>query len=129
MTTMTPLLPSTILHGAAAVIRARGWTQEDWVEPTPDEHDEETCGVCILAAINIAAGQDPSATLTGAALDAAMVLAEYLGLAHLLADVVNVHEAFVDVIGNGWNDTPDRTEDEVVHALRQAALKAQEAGR
>jgi len=136
MTTPTTLLPSTVLDSAADLVDLRGLQKDDWIQPAPssvdagfDAYDETTCPVCLLAAINIAAGRHHTEPLSGVTLDAAEAVAAFLGLDHLLADADDVHEKFVEVLGNGWNDHPFRTKEQVVNTLRQAARQEREAGR
>jgi hypothetical protein len=114
-----------ILTGAATLIEELGWTQGDWTEN--GWNDTRPCPICVLAALNLAAGRDPSATITGIVFAAACALATHLGLAHLLTGD-DVHEALIEVLGSGWNDDHARTQDEVVQALRAAAASQREAG-
>jgi hypothetical protein len=129
--TATSLKPSSILGRAADLVDTRGLSKDDWINPSRDGAyvDETACPVCLLAAINIAAGRDPWAPLDGIVLDAAEAVAAFLGLDHLLVDADCPHEKFIDVLGAGWNDVPDRGKDEVVQVLRGAARREREAGR
>jgi hypothetical protein len=104
-----------ILTKAAGVIETRGWFQGDYIPPGGDR---AICPVCVLAALNVAAGfppdGDPNAgsDVTGPAADAAGELVDWLsGLS-------------VDT----WNDAPERTKEEVTTALRECAAELSKAG-
>lgn len=105
-----------ILLKAANVIEARGWHQGSYI---PNMADKATCPVCVLAAINVARGLPPDCMYDpyapGPAYEAAFEFAGWLGL-------LNVPEV-VDTVGEGWNDAPGRTADEVTSALRECAAE------
>ncbi|MCP2339229.1 DUF6197 family protein [Actinomadura rupiterrae] len=117
---------SEILLRAAEVIETRGWHQGTWF-PDPLERKaagwtRDTCPVCVLAAINIGAGNrtdfstsfyDWEDVPTDPAYVAAVALADWLSL--------DLDGDLLDVVGQGWNDHPDRTQEEVTAALRCAA--------
>jgi hypothetical protein len=119
-------LPSEILTRAAVILTERGWTQGDWSNPTGTD---QPCSVCILAALNLAAGRDADDRINGLVADAADAVAAILGLDHLVADAIDLHDTFVDVLGAGWNDDHGRTANEVIRVLRAAAVSEREAGR
>jgi len=106
---------SETLYKAADHIERRGWHQgyfwpgeKEAFEPPYVEGDP----CCALGAIAVVENRDPVHETT-AAMD---YLAEHLGykMAAFVAD---------------WNDMGSRTKDEVLAALRGAALRAEKAGR
>jgi hypothetical protein len=103
-----------ILTKAAEVIETRGWHQGDFVPPNTDP---ETAPVCVMAAINVAAGMRPNGYRSGA-MPADDVDALYAARRALGARVAD------DIVA--WNDQEGRTRDEVTTALRECAanLKA-----
>lgn len=117
-----PVLVSEILSKAADLIDKPGaWTQEEFAKAEDGTHwieDEEAfdgavCW-CALGAVAVATNENPwsiwgSETLAGKAQFA-------------LTEVVGFPVA-------GWNDAPERTQAEVVAALREAARIEAEAGR
>lgn len=130
--TSTTFTPSTVLARAADIVDTRGLCKDDWITPGnqfEDDYDEDTCPVCVLAAINLATDRYHAEPLSDVTLDAAEAVAAFLDLDHLLVDADSPHEKFVEVLGTGWNDNPFRTKDEVVHVLRVAAKREREAGR
>ncbi|HEY1243263.1 MAG TPA: hypothetical protein VGF29_00395 [Hyphomicrobiaceae bacterium] len=112
---------SEILFKAADVIVQRGWWNKGWM---PDGENPRTCPVCVLAAINVAAGRNPDAGiyLDPAAEDAALALAIHLGEE---ADEFSVTE----IVGETWNDGTCETAEQAISALREAAQAEAEAGR
>lgn len=112
-----------ILNKAADVIETRGWHRGSF---TPDgtlenPTDPKTCPVCVLGAINVAAGRAAELDLTdrGTAQAAAEQLAAYLGLTYRL-----YRYTLVEVLGDEWNDSAAADEAEVITALREAAKAA-----
>lgn len=109
---MADLIPD-ILMKAAEVIETRGWHQGYYM---PAGTSRATCPVCVLGAINVAAGYPPDGSpdertdVAGPAEDATKALIEHLGGLH--ADT--------------WNDALGRTAEQVTTALREcaASLKA-----
>ena len=96
-----------ILDRAADLIEPEGaWTQMDW-------GNREDC-FCMLGAVAYAAGIDPDSPWSGnPACEARVPLTEVIGV-----PIFELTE---------WNDTPGRTQAEVVAKLREAAAKAREA--
>lgn len=98
----------------AAELVDRGWAQRDSALDSCGKivspHDLKATCFCALGAIRRATGADPDSTLT---VDAVRTLANYLGPVHFdgLQDVVR------------WNDSHKRTKQEVVYALKAAALQ------
>lgn len=88
-----------ILRKAADVIRERGWHQGDYEGPGG--------GVCAEGAINVVCNGTPNES-GETAHKARVVLA-----------------SFLNNIINSWNDAPDRTVDEVIAALEEAAKRAE----
>lgn len=115
-----------LLDKAAAVIEQRGWHQGGYM-PSFSDADPLTCPVCVLAAINVAAGHDPDEGFEFAddRQDAAIALADYLGLGESL-DNYEV-EGIENVIGNDWNDQTATSAEQVTTALREAARIAGDA--
>jgi hypothetical protein len=119
---MTRTLDETpiILTAAAEIVESRGHHKGSYVPERLTWAEQETCPVCTVAALNIAAGGPP--TLLGSkAIDAARALADHLGL-----DISGYngpeHAALLHHIGR-WNDHPARTVDQVINALRAAAAE------
>lgn len=116
---MNPIPIPDLLDKAAGVIEVRGWHQGGYM---PDlVADRDTNPVCVLAAINVACGQDPVTDLYGASVDdaairAAAAFADHLGLG-LLYSPIDV----VDQVGETWNDEDGRTAEQVTTALRECA--------
>jgi hypothetical protein len=109
-----------ILDKAADILDENGLHQGDYVyTPQEDEVDltPDTCPVCVLGAINLAAGRrvdEEDWTTPSPARTAAMALAAHLRLDVSYGDIV-------EVLGIGWSDADGRTTDEAVEALRGAA--------
>lgn len=105
---------SETLYKAAEHIEVHGWHQGYyWPHPDlslePPYIDGDPC--CALGAISVVEGSDPVIEATPAMEE----LALYLGMnTVLVAD---------------WNDMGYRTKEEVLAALRGAALRAEKAGR
>ncbi|GAA2092469.1 DUF6197 family protein [Actinomadura alba] len=113
-----------LLDKAADVLTERGWHRGGWL-PLGRDVDVNTCNVCVLAAINVAAGASPWRDFEEEntdTFDAAIALAEHLG-----HEPMEDHEDIAEVIGNQWNDDQTRTAEDVITALREAA--AAERGR
>jgi hypothetical protein len=104
---------SQILDGAAEVIKTRGWHQGGFVPKGTPKELLGTCPVCVIAAINVACGLDPTEPIGGEAGRAAAALADYLGL--------DEDQQLTGELGDFWNDHPERTADEVIYALRACA--------
>ncbi|MCW2938472.1 MAG: hypothetical protein JWN00_1457 [Actinomycetia bacterium] len=109
-----------ILLKAADVIEARGHHRGDYA-PSDTRSDLRTCPVCVLAAINVATNHHPVTDFFNYGMDepeaqAAAALAKHLGL----AECITPHE-LTDVVGEEWNDAPDRTAEQVTAALRECA--------
>lgn len=111
-----------ILTKAAEVIEERGWYQGGFM-PSLTDMDPADLPVCVLAAINVAADHDPDEGFgpAGDRQDAALALAEHLGLRAALDDFEE--EGIENVIGNDWNDRPERTAEQVTAALRECAAE------
>lgn len=119
------MTPAEVLARAADVIEERGWNRFGYV---PDDADESNCPVCVLAAINVAAGRAPTAGFFSSgtmalAQQAAEVLADYLGMPEQARTL-----GVVDAIGEHWNDHLAGTETQVVTTLRAAAAEYAGAG-
>lgn len=122
---------SEILDKAADVIDRNGWIKGDWYEPEERGDAPEDCPVCAGAAINIALEYAPDFDHDdvdvddGAAADAfsallRQVVFETRGAPtprNLIQDIAY------------WNDEDERTEDQVLAALRAAAEAERSAGR
>lgn len=118
-----------ILRKAADVIETRGWNQGGYM-PSFSGVDPRTCPVCVLAAINVAAGREPYEDFTsGDSLLAALVLADFLGLG--LGNDVESHEegGIENVVGNDWNDCTATSAEQVTKALRECAAELTEAAK
>lgn len=108
---------SEILFAAAALIEPEGaWTQGYYARGRsgrPVRNKKSATCFCALGAINVAAGNAPDndARTPQRALEAV--------LRDGRVDIFDVPE---------WNDTPGRTQAEVVAKLREAAEKAREQG-
>lgn len=118
------MLTSEILDKAADHIERFGWWQGSFIPDDMDETDEFDCEVCVLGAINVAAGARPGEVLEGVRSEAAFVLAKRLGLA---TDAQRLGLAVT--VGDGWNDAAGRTAEQVIAELRAAAASEREAGR
>lgn len=109
-----------ILLKAADVIEIRGWHQGGYM-PSFSDVDTATCPVCVLAALNVAAGAVPDEGFDAASdrQDAAFALADFLGL----GGEVDSHEVdgIETVIGNEWNDETATSAEQVTTALRECA--------
>lgn len=97
------MTPAEVLNRAADEIETRGHFKGMLGH---DPYAPETCRVCLYGALNAARTGDPFADDTTAVPESALF--EVLGL-NTTADLVD------------WNDDPDRTADEVVAVLREAA--------
>lgn len=106
---------SETLYRAAEHIETYGWHQgyywphSDRLSIEPPYIDGDPC--CALGAIAVVEGADPTIDTTGAMEE----LADYVG--ETPAGVAD------------WNDAGSRTKEEVLAALRGAALRAERAGR
>ena len=111
---------SETLYKAAEHIEAHGWYQgyywphpKDRIEPPYVQGDP----CCALGAIAVVEDSDPMYDT-----DAMKELADYLGIGVGL--ILGKSAGVAD-----WNDTAGRTKEEVLAALRGAALRAEKAGR
>lgn len=113
---------------AARILEDEGWCQGDYTRPEDDQPGR--CRLCLLAAIALAAGGRPDEwELRAETPDEAFVH----GVMQRVAVAVGVHvgvfrpgeipfeEDLGERLGDGWNDDPERTADQVVRALRGAA--------
>ena len=100
-----------VLERAADLIGRNGWTQDAFGEPGGCH--------CVRGAIAEIAGIDPRESRH----DAETVLAEHI-LGHPIPRLSCAGSVLVR-----WNDTPGRTQSEVVAKLREAAAKAREEGK
>lgn len=101
---------SDVLLDAASYIETNGWMQQGWgPEGVLTNRERWTCACALNAIKRVVEGGDPE--------PAGVALARYLGLAQ-------EHHAFTVYVGAvaEWNDHKDRTVDDVVDALRGAAL-------
>ena len=109
---------SETLYKAAEHIEVHGWYQgyfwphEGLGDPPYTQGDP----CCALGAISVVEDSDPVQHDTPAMRE----LADYLGAKDPLGGSAPVAE---------WNDTPLRTKEEVLAALRGAALRAERAGK
>lgn len=104
-----------ILLKAAEILKVRGWNSNGWV----GDGDPSACPVCVVAAINLAAGyrfdHNPEADLDTVV--ATNALAGHLGIdkgdmwAH----------GPTDALGDHWNDKVATSAEQVIGALRAAA--------
>jgi hypothetical protein len=109
---------ATRLTQAAAHIAEHGWCRGDWHTPL-DGVPSNKSPACAFGAIKIACGGDPDdLTIPAEAEQAAAALCDHLGLT--VRDLDCPIEAYGEVIG-GWQDTPERTAQQVIDALRAAA--------
>lgn len=110
-----------ILNKAAEVIETRGWHQGGYM---PYGDDTSTCPVCVLAAINIAAGHHPETDFeighpTGdPARQAAEEFADHLGIGEQLQ-----YYSVTEVIGEQWNDHDASSAEQVIAELRATAAE------
>lgn len=116
---------SQLLERAAQVLDERGWHRFGF---TPDGVGGiylDTCAVCVLGAINVAAGNPPDWEFHrgGPASDAAVRFAGRLGL-----EGVDRYDV-VDLVGDYWNDVVCIDGEQAIETLRAAAQAEREAGR
>ena len=128
------LTPAALLHGAAVYLHRHGWTQGEVFDlvggPDPDTAiiDDENIGplwpkACAVGAINMAgygrcmltADTEPTDDEARPVIRALRVFA-----ATIDPDYDPCETSAVDVIGD-WNDAEDRTRDDVIQALHDAA--------
>lgn len=108
------MLVSEILDKAADLIEPEGaWTQDAWfLTKTGKETQSKAHAACMCA-------------------EGAIAVAAKVKAVHVWK--TPAYEALAAIIGNGdiaeWNDAHERTQQEVVTALREAARKEREAGR
>lgn len=113
---------------AARILDDEGWCQGDYTKAEGEQPGR--CRLCLLAAISLAAGGRPDEwELRAETPDDAFVH----GLMQRVAVAVGVHvgvfrpgeipmeEDLPTRLGDGWNDDPVRTADQVIRALREAA--------
>lgn len=112
---LPPTTASTVLSAAADLIDATGWTQGELarnqdgdgvIESSPD-------AVCFCA--------------SGAVWRASDSIADFRRRDAVAGRALRALSSMVGVVPD-WNDAPNRTQSEVVTALRQAAEKAREQG-
>ncbi|MEU5477528.1 DUF6197 family protein [Streptomyces mirabilis] len=112
---------------AAEVIRTNGHYKGAYFEPSPESGVGITpaaaeCRVCIAGALSIAISGDPLPDR-----DANPERGQYDAIAGRLADLIHIEgDPLLDPVGRlaAWNDTDDRTADDVIAALEQAAKAA-----
>lgn len=109
---------------AADVIRTNGHYKGAYFEPSPESGVGVTpspseCAVCIAGALSIAISGDPTPDR-----DANPDREHYDVIAGRLADLIHAEgDPLLAPVGRlaGWNDMPERTTDDVIAALEQAA--------
>jgi len=116
---------SEVLDGAADVVERNGWIKGQWYDEPEMPRSPLLCKVCALGAINVAGGQRPDKPLDGEQRGAALALARHLGFTDATIDDFGV----VRLVGETWNDTIARSDDEVIAELRATAAAEREAGR
>lgn len=116
-----------ILTKAIPVIKTRGWHRGDWTDALTDE-DLDTCRVCILAAVNVAAGRLPDAMFNDYddRAGAVWALVDHLGLSDRLGDDDEISEA-VYAIGDYWNDEVATSAEQVISVLSACAAEQDDA--
>jgi hypothetical protein len=98
--------PDEVLNTAADLLERDGWTQKRMYD-------------------------DGTRCMVGAMLCAATGIESYVRMSDFTEDQLNVYQegrqTVVELLGSfmltGWNDTPGRTQEEVVQVLRDAAVK------
>lgn len=113
-----PLDLEDVLRQAAEVLEVNGWFRGDFYD-TDWPGSSYEAPVCALGAIRVAAGEPPAFDNV-VAKDAAAWLAEHVD--PTAVDCTDV-AAVAGLVGF-WNDAPERTVDEVLTALREAADQA-----
>jgi hypothetical protein len=117
--------PAAILLKAANVIKMRGWWQNGFIPDDAERYriDLDTCPVCVLAAINVAADHAPDDIYDpddeDERTDAAIALAKHLDL----TDAIRDGDALVYAIGDQWNDKVAESAEQVITALRECAAE------
>jgi hypothetical protein len=106
---------SAALSNAADIVQ-RGWTQRRYWAPGKDF---EPC-YCLLGALNHARAKFSNN------LSECDSLYKYV---HKAINEIDVSNAYKWRPLSGWNDSPDRTQDEVVAVLRRAADLARDDGK
>jgi hypothetical protein len=112
---------------AAEVIRTNGHYKGAYFEPSPESGvgilpAPTECPVCIAGALSIAISGQPTPDR-----DASPERAHYDVIAGRLADAMGIEgDPTLEPVGRlaGWNDVDDRTADDVIAALEQAAKEA-----
>jgi hypothetical protein len=131
VTTATKLTVPALLDGAVDVIGTRGFHQDSY-RPRAAYDDPRllgTCPLCVLAAISVAAGEDPAGGPSPVTLPAMVALAEHLEIDLSPYDTYHaLRDAVVELVG-AWNDAPERGRDDVIAALRGAAEAEREGER
>lgn len=131
---MSTLKPSEILDKAADHIERHGWIQNDWYLADLGRPVSE-CAACGGGAINIVAGLDPCGEDDPECYDDATITA-------LEAMACHVDEELREHYANGgreeltvllntiaeWNDSDDRTAEQVIAALRECAANLRKEG-
>lgn len=104
-----PQTPSDVLRAAADYIEEHGWVQEDY---------ERHGSVCVIGSLRAVVYGHPSVVSAG---EDENDLARQ-ALRHICNEVCAADRAVLAC----WNDSTDRTEAEVIAALRRAAERAEE---
>ncbi|MFI5491355.1 hypothetical protein [Actinoplanes sp. NPDC051859] len=120
--TTTPATPAVLLRCAALYLQTHGWTQGEVFDYLATDTFPPACA---LGAINTAAygrclltASDDTTSFDHDGWGVIPALRVFAG--SLDPDYDPFQTSAVDVIGQ-WNDTPDRTLDQVVQALTEAA--------
>lgn len=99
--------PADVLEQAADLVETVGWTQGSYLRT--DHGDGTAVGYCTMGACRQVLRIPEDDIVMGFRTPA------YVAAIHALIKQVNDPNII------GWNDTPDRTRDEVIEALRLAA--------
>lgn len=113
------MTPAQILTGAAGVIEERGWHRGSYYDAAARRQAQrplEECPVCVLGAVNVAAGRAPDdPNYSVEEIQALVALADHLGLSRSHDLLALIPE---------WNDHDADDANQVVNALRTAARAA-----
>lgn len=109
---------------AADIIRTNGHYKGAYFEPSPESAvgilpTPAECRVCIAGALSIAISGNPTPDRDGGS-----ERKQYDVIAGRLADLMHIEgDPLLEPVGRlaGWNDADDRTADDVISALEQAA--------